>query len=321
MEQLDEGASPRSALLGLALVTASLALPAVSVSLAGLHGIIPLVVMYQLTILGWKQGGALLAAGLVLAGAITWRLGSLPALLFAITLVPVGLLLARGIEKNEAPGMTGLKAVLSLGALWLLAGLWYGLQHGVNPYREIQQGLEEGFRQTLAHYQAKKELPAEALKELTVALEVTRQFLRQALPAVLITAVVGTVWLNLLAGSWLLKRTRPDLIRWPEFKTWRLPEPLVWLVIVALGLLVSNQEPLVTVGLNAVYVLGLLYFMQGLAIVAHLLARWRMPRFFRGMVYALLLIQLYGMLLLALLGLADIWFHLRKGPEPPAESV
>ena len=321
MERHDEGASPRSALSGLALMTASLALPATSVSLAGLHGIIPLVVMYQLTILGWKQGGALVTAGLVLAGAITWRFGSLPALLFAITLVPVGLLLARGVEKNEPPGLTGLKAVLSLGSLWLLAATWYGLQHGVNPYREIQQGLEQGFRQTLAYYRAKPELQAEALKELTIALEATRQFLRQALPAVLIAAVVSTVWLNLLAGSWLLQRTRPELIRWPEFRTWRLPEPLVWLVIVALGLLASNREPLVTVGLNAVYVLGLLYFMQGLAIVAHLLARWKMPRFFRGMVYALLLIQLYGMLLLALLGLADTWFGLRKSREPPADNV
>jgi uncharacterized protein YybS (DUF2232 family) len=321
VERHGEGASPRSALLGLALMTASLALPAASVSLVGLHGIIPLVVMYQLTILGWKQGGALVAAGLVLAGAITLRFGSLPALLFAITLVPVGLLLARGIEKNEPPSLTGLKAVLSLGSLWLLAGLWYGLQHGVNPYQEIQQGLEEGFRQTLAHYQAKKELPADALKELTIALEATRQFLRQALPAVLIAAVISTVWLNLLAAGWLLKRTRPDLIRWPEFKTWRLPDSLVWLVIVALGLLVSNREPLVTAGLNAVYVLGLLYFMQGLTIIAHLLARWKMPRFFRGMVYALLLIQLYGILLLALLGLADTWFSPRKSPGPPVDNA
>lgn len=321
MERLSEGASPRSALFGLALMTATLALPAASASLAGVHGIIPLVVMYQLTILGWKQGGALVAASLILAGAFTLRLGSLPALLFAITLVPVGVLLARGIEKNESPALTGLKAVLGLASLWLLAATWYGLQQGVNPYQELQQGLELGFQQTLAYYQGKTDLPAEALQELTLALETTRQFLRQALPAVLISAVIGTVWLNLLAGCWLLRRTRPELLRWPEFKTWRLPESLVWLVIIALGLLVSNQEPLTAIGLNTGYVLGFLYFMQGLAIVAHLMARWKMPRFFRGMVYALLLIQLYGMLLLALIGLADTWFALRKDQEPSAGST
>ncbi len=317
MEPHGEGASPRSALLGLALTAASLALPASSAGLAGLHGIIPLVVMYQVITLGWKEGGALIAAALVLAGAVTLRFGSFPALLFAITLVPVGLLLARGIEKNEPPGYTGFKAAASLGILWLLAGAWYGFRYGVNPYREIQQGLDQGFRQTLAFYRG-AELPIEAMKELTIALETTRQFFARALPAVLLNILITTVWLNLLAGCWLLQKTRPDLIRWPEFKTWRLPETVVWLVIVALGLLASNREPLVTVGLNAGYVLGLLYFMQGLAIVAYLLARWRMPRFFRVMVYGLLLIQLYGLLLLAILGLVDTWSNLRQKPVDSA---
>ncbi|MEW6593259.1 MAG: YybS family protein [Thermodesulfobacteriota bacterium] len=321
MEPQGEGASPRSALVGLALITASLALPASGAGLAGLHGIVPLVVMYYLATLGWKQGGALMAAGLVLAGAITLRTGSLPALFFAMTLVPVGLLLAHGARKNEPPGLTGLKAVLVLGSLWLLAAAWYGFGVGSNPYRELQQGLEQGFQQTLAYYQAKTGLPAETLQELTAALEATRRFLARALPAVLTSAVIFTVWLNMLAGCWLLKKTRPDLVRWPEFRTWRLPEPLVWLVIVALGLMVSDREPLATIGLNAAYVLGLLYFMQGLAIVAHFLARWQMPRFFRGMVYALLLIQFYGMLLLAIIGLADTWLALRSKPEQPTATT
>lgn len=321
MERHGDGITPRDSLQGLALVTAILALPLASAGLTWLHGLIPVVVMYHLAIFGRKQGVALVAAALVLAGAVSLGFGALPGLLFAITLVPVGYLLARGIENNEPPGKTGLKAAVSLGTLWLLAATWYGFRHGVNPYQEIMQGLEQGFQQTLAYYQGKAELPAEALKELTIALEATRRFFAKALPAVIITTIVATVWLNMLMGCWLLKKTRPELVRWPEFKSWRLPGPLVWLVIVALALLVSKREPLVTVGLNTGYVLGLLYFMQGLAILSHTLERWAMPRFFRVMVYTLLMVQLYGMLFLAMVGLADTWFALRKNAARPADSV
>lgn len=321
MERHGEGVSPRESLQGLALMTAILIVPAASAGLVWLHGLIPLVVMSLLTTFGHKQGAAIVAAALVLASAAAFGLGSLPALFFAITLLPTGYLLARGVEKNESPGRTGLKATLSLGTLWLLGALWYGLRHEVNPYQELQRGLELGFQQTLEYYRGKTELPAEALKELTIALETTRQFLNRALAAVLATAVITTVWLNMVAGCWLLRKSRPGLVRWPEFKTWRLPEPLIWLVIVALALMVSGQEPLATVGVNAAYVLGLLYFMQGLAIVAHLLARWQMPRFFRGLLYVLLLVQLYGLLLLAIIGLADTWFALRKNQEPPAAAI
>lgn len=320
MERHGEGASPRDAFQGLALITAILVLPATSPAFAWLHGLIPVVVATLLVTFGRNQGAAVVAAALVMASAAAFGLTALPTLLFAITLLPAGYLLARGIETNEPPGRTGLKAAISLGTIWLLAAVWYGVRNGMNPYDELRQGLELGFQQTLEYYRGKTELPAEALKELTVALEATRRFLHRALPAVLVTAVVTTVWLNMVAACWLLRKTRPELVRWPEFKTWRLPELLVWPVIIALGLMASTQQTLVTVGINAAYVLGMLYFMQGLAITAHLLARWNMPRFFRGMVYVLLLIQLYGMLLLAVIGLVDTWFPLRKEQTPPAET-
>ncbi|MEW6501179.1 MAG: DUF2232 domain-containing protein [Thermodesulfobacteriota bacterium] len=318
MEQHSEEPSPRRSLQGLALLTALLALPAASAELAVLHGLVPMAVMYHLVLFGHKQGSALVAAALLLAAALTYGFGSLPALLFAITLVPAGIFLALGIERNEPPGQTGLKGAASLGALWLLLGAWYGSRHGVNPYQEILTGLEQGFQQTLEFYRTKAELPAATLKELTIALETARRFLAKALPAVIVNTIIATVWLNLLAGTWLLQKTRPQLVRWQEFKNWRLPESLVWLVIVALALMVGNREPLVTIGLNGGYVLGLLYCMQGLAVLAHSLARWQLPRPFRGLIYVLLLMQFYGLLLLAVVGLAETWLALRQKPTRPA---
>jgi uncharacterized protein YybS (DUF2232 family) len=57
---------------------------------------------------------------------------------------------------------------------------------------------------------------------------------------------------------------------------------------------------------------GLLYFFQGLAIFIALLERWNVPVYIKWTLYFILIIQSYGVLILALLGISDIWFNFRK---------
>lgn len=319
-QQHGEGISRHTYLSGLLITVAVLTLPAASRELVWLHSLIPLPVFYYLTTLGRKQGTMLITAALALAGTIIVILGQLPILLFALTLLPVGYFLAMGVQNKETPSRVGFKAVAFLGTLWLLTGLFYAARFGINPYQDILTGLDKGFEQTLAHYQSKAELPPETTKELTATVEMLRRFFAKVFPAIIATSIITTVWMNLVAGHWLLQKMHPALARWPSLKAWRLPEHLIWLTIAAGIALVIDKEPFSVVGLNACFVLGLLYFMQGLAILSHFLARWSMPRFFKGALYALLVIQLYGLVFLALIGLADTWFDFRKITPPKAEN-
>jgi len=49
-----------------------------------------------------------------------------------------------------------------------------------------------------------------------------------------------------------------------------------------------------------------------MAIFIHLLDRWKVPAYLRIVLYVILAVQSYGLLLLAVIGIADIWMDFRK---------
>ena len=58
--------------------------------------------------------------------------------------------------------------------------------------------------------------------------------------------------------------------------------------------------------------LAILYFFQGLAIAAFYLNKWKLPKFFRSVMYLMLILQSFGTILLTVVGIADVWFDIRK---------
>ncbi len=99
---------------------------------------------------------------------------------------------------------------------------------------------------------------------------------------------------------------------WGEYSTWKLPEQLVWAPIIGVALLLISSGVLQRAGGWLTLVAGLLYFFQGLAVVVALLARWKVPVFVRIILYFVLLIQSYSLILLAILGLSDVWLNMRQ---------
>ena len=106
----------------------------------------------------------------------------------------------------------------------------------------------------------------------------------------------------------------------PSFENWKLPEALVWVVISAGALALFGQGAYQDVGLNILYIIGFFYFVQGLAIVHFLIKRMHMPWYIRWPIYILILIQWYGLLMLALIGLADVWVDFRARLEPEDDN-
>jgi uncharacterized protein YybS (DUF2232 family) len=75
------------------------------------------------------------------------------------------------------------------------------------------------------------------------------------------------------------------------------------------------------VGLNGLIVLLGLYFLQGLSIAAFLFRRFQLPRFLATLSVILLVFQPFFTLLVAGLGLFDVWFAFRRLslPRPPGQ--
>jgi uncharacterized protein YybS (DUF2232 family) len=155
-------------------------------------------------------------------------------------------------------------------------------------------------------------MPADVLYTLELIIKEMRVVLPEVLPGLLAGTVIGIVWVNMIVSNNLLRRLVPDKVGWPQYSRWQLPDKLVWLLIVAVALSLIDVDKLREVGFCLVIVSVLLYFFQGAAIFIHLLDRWNIPRFLRIILYIILALQSYGILLLAVAGIADIWADFRK---------
>jgi len=139
-----------------------------------------------------------------------------------------------------------------------------------------------------------------------------KELLPRILPAIMISGILYTAWMNLVLGNWLLKKNHPALQPWQEYNKWRLPDILVWGIIISGLALLMPAPPLKTLGLNLLMVWWAFYLLQGLAVLIFLLNRWSTPPLIQGIIYAMIIVQAYGVVLLSIIGLADVWADFRK---------
>jgi uncharacterized protein YybS (DUF2232 family) len=280
-------------------------------ALGGLHSLIPLPVFYYLIRAGRRQGALIVAGALLLTAAFSVSLGVSWYIAIPVALAPLGYILARAAQKNESPLWAGLSGILFLGGLVLAFGLFQLLFGQGNPYTALVGSMEHGLDTAREFYQKSTELPPETLKEIETIFAGLKKLLPKVLPALLATTVLGTVWINLVVGNWLLQRGTGEA-PWPPYHRWRLPEALIWGVILAGAAMLPPAPLLNLLGLNLLLSLGLLYFFQGLAVLAFLLGRWSAPWPLRAAIYFLLFFQVYGILMVTILGLVDIWADFRN---------
>lgn len=113
-------------------------------------------------------------------------------------------------------------------------------------------------------------------------------------------------------------RGRPPLDDWSR---WSAPEPLVFLLILGGAALVPGEPAATTVGLNLLVVVGFVYFMQGLAIVGVFFRTREVPLALRIAGYTSIgALQLLP-LVVAAVGLADLWVDFRRRLRRAARGV
>ena len=299
-------------ILGIGLIATVFLLPVLTSQFGWLHTLIPLPIFLVLIGFGTSHGTRIISVAVIIAGMVSVLTGSLASLLVSFTLLPLGFYLAWAAQKKETCLHTAFTGVVVLMACWFSSGFLYGLIYHINPYNEIIAVFDQGISATYAIYQESSDLSEQALKELEPVFLELRNIVPVIMPAIVTVSAVFTVWLNMTAGNWLLKKKDPSLTPWKDFYHWHLPEQLVWLVIIVGVGLILPASPLRSISINGVLILGTLYFFQGLAVLATLFNKWSVPRPFRILVYALILIQAYSFIFLAIAGLADVWLDFRK---------
>jgi uncharacterized protein YybS (DUF2232 family) len=250
---------------------------------------------------------AVTLATLALAGPLSWW----QALAFLLEFGLPAFLLAEGLRRGHRPELVvvSVAAVLTLGGvavLLLSSGEW------TQPLSAVARHVESLVTDMEA-LTARIASPGDGTTPLTMPIPNLRAFLLLAFPGLffagsLLTAAGYVLLLRGLIRRWPVQLGGPP----PGPFKWELPESLVWGFIGSGVLYMAGLPWSRSVGLNGLILCVALYFLQGLSIAAFLYQRFQLPRFLVTLSVLLLVFQPFLALVVAGLGLFDVWFAFRR---------
>jgi uncharacterized protein YybS (DUF2232 family) len=139
------------------------------------------------------------------------------------------------------------------------------------------------------------------------------------LPALFIMSTAASAVLNYSIVRLVWRRLQgPPLFQDLALAQWKAPETCVW-VLISSGVASFLPVPVLqSVGHNLLLLVGIIYLIQGLAILVFYLNKISVPPIFRGAAYVFLRVQPLLLLGVAAFGLFDLWFdfrHIRNKEE------
>jgi uncharacterized protein YybS (DUF2232 family) len=251
----------------------------------------------------WVPGGAAILGYLLLA--ILNLSQSLPYLLEMLLL---GLLLGLGMRRNWSLEQTVGTASLFVFALGTMVFL---LTSGVGDEGSGMQ-MERDLRETLALILQQYGAASPDKQVVEEAFQKMLPVLLKLLPGAALASTLMACWLNLVVARRYCRIHQLPMPAWQEWRQWRAPDFLVWIVIAGGVALLLPFGPLKIPGLNVLMVVGVIYLFQGLAIAGFYFERWKLPRAIRAVLYAVILVQQFFTLGAMLMGLFDIWVDFRR---------
>ncbi|PID55674.1 hypothetical protein CSB45_14845 [candidate division KSB3 bacterium] len=266
------------------------------------------------------------AAALCSAAAISVWFGPRTGILFlfgvGVVAVIVSLCFLRKYTATSSIAwLTAYYVILGILAVYIQEGLSFEehTQRLMGLFMQHQQEFIDLYKQQgLPQYQI------EALFEsLARVMSVTFPFISASVSAIVTYFVIRL----------LLKFQRVILPPLRSFQDWGVSDHMVWLFI--LGGLLFHFEETSIVGINLLLGLTLLYYLQGCAVITFIMRKKRAAKFLQFVVYLLLFLQIpYGMIGMGLLltgaaaeglllslpalimvagiGLANVWVDFRK---------
>jgi uncharacterized protein YybS (DUF2232 family) len=287
------------------------------VPMAGLIGsaFIPVPLIVFQAKLGRPAARVIALAALVCA----WLLGGpLEALFFGVLLL-IGLVLSEFMERRRSLEKTAAAVCIAvilacLGGI-LVASLWTGQ----GPLATVSESIRQHLELSLELYR-QMGLSQDQLDFLEGSLDVIQRVLMGIMPALVIGSTLMVTWVCLLISRRLCQRQGLPFPDYGSLDRWKAPEPMVWGVIGSGALLLVPSIGAKLLGLNGLIVFMVIYFFQGMAIVAYFFQKKQIPRVARVVLYGLIAIQQVVMLAVVGVGFFDTWFNFRKLQKPLAPS-
>lgn len=185
----------------------------------------------------------------------------------------------------------------------------FSVVSGNDPQKIALKEISESVSQAIAFYE-KSGVKAEDLDILKKSMAVAAELVARIYPALMAIMLTLTAGINMFLIRIFATRTKRS-IRFGTFKTFRLPEHLVWLLILSGSGMLINNPVVTTPALNVLLVLLMLYFLQGLAVMLSTFARYPFANVARIFLCLMLFMQPYLAGLVAAIGIFDLWGDFR----------
>ncbi|MBK5276069.1 MAG: YybS family protein [Desulfuromonadales bacterium] len=214
-------------------------------------------------------------------------------------------LLLRGFSAVRSIAWT----TAAIAALLSVAVVIFSMAGGQNVHQMAVAEIQKSVAQAVAIYE-KSGVQGEELAVLKQTMSTAADLVIRMYPALIIITLIGMAGCNL----WLLRRFAAGMgyhLNISEFREYRNPDLLVWGLIAAGSALLMPDGLITTVALNALVIIVVLYFLQGLAVLSTVIARQSIAGVLRAGLYVMLLLQPYLAALVAAIGIFDLWGDFR----------
>ncbi|QPA30936.1 YybS family protein [Thermaerobacillus caldiproteolyticus] len=257
---------------------------------------------------GYQQALLLLVASLVVSSVVGSLLSLPGVLMFGTAGIVIGALLAK--QKNRY-------VVLVAGTMTFLFNMVIDYIISIQFFEMdiIKQALSllnESFHTAIQMMRGMGQQPP---KELQERFEQGLELIKYVTPTLFVLGAFLLAYVTMIVSVPILKRLKLSVGTWPPFRNFSLPKSLLWyylLILIVTFLPLEKGTFVYIVVLNLYYLLQLLFVVQGLSFLYYVGDRKNIPK---GMIVwgtVLCLFLPFLLYLIAILGIIDLGFELRK---------
>ena len=189
------------------------------------------------------------------------------------------------------------------------AVVFFSMTSGQDIHQLIVAEIQKSVTQAVSIYE-KSGVKGDELLVLKQTMATAADLVIKTYPALITVMLIGMAGCNLA----LLKRCsffRDNGLNAGEFRDFRNPDTLVWLLIAAGFSMLAGSNIISIPALNILTIVMLLYFLQGLAVLFTVIARQSIATVLRVGLCILLVLQPYLAALVAAIGIFDLWGDFR----------
>lgn len=278
-------------------------------SIGGL--LVPIPVLYYYSKLGRIWGILAFVAALLIVGSAMKVLGFGSAVFHFFFLGSLGFILSEVLRKSYSIEKSVAYSVIALLVIGSVLLLCFSLTLDAGPLHLIKDYISKTVQEKVDMY-SQIGVYREQVDLIKQNTDKIVEGITMLLPSFVLVGTSFFVWFNILAGRLLFQRRGMWYPDFGDLSRWKIPDKTVWLFIASVAIILTTPKAVRILALNIFIILIFLYLLQGLSIVSFFFKKKNVPQLLRIFGYLLIFIQQFLPLLVAGLGLVDVWADFRK---------